>query len=941
MSREAREPASGQESVPDDAVRIETRRPTPLYRALSRSLLWLEARARSRGPRGVRLTNLAVWLAVAAAGAFLLTGPVINEPRDLEDITSAASEAGDRWIARSFDATFHVERTDDGRMLLHVEERIDAVFPDGVEESGITRTLPSQYEGHDLRPEVTGAEIDGEPAAVTVRREATTAVLRWDAGSVLAGAHEFVVRYTLADVAYRALDPSTGRMQDLLEWDVFGPAWPQGVGSTSATIVVPRDLLDALERTPRAELAWTLLSDATPLTPDSETADTVTYVVDNDQNLPPFAQFWFTFRFADGTFSMPDPAPLYWVLVVGPFVPLLLLGVGLLFALAARALVWNDERGRAWYVAQYSPDPNVPAPVASRIMRQVLTAPLVQAISDAHAGTGRPLALGRAAWRAGRPGDVVPAWRAYLSAPAWREQFRLGLRRVPRGIVRDVFLGAALALALLQLGLVRQLSHQIPLTVYWWPVAIVALTFALALVILFVALSARPLTRAGALAEEHLLGLRLYIEQTQLRERVTLRDELLPYVAMFTAPRRAGRLVWDLLARRGHRDSRADYGLLTVPRLLVRALAVASVAGALVLAFVTPSPSLRERPEDVAYSGDLPGGRGWVVSAVDADARLERTASGAARLTVTETLGLFVEDDRDQLPQLMRQWRDTVAGHDMALDVSSVAVDGEPVPFDVVRRQDMAFLQTQLTDDWAGEHEVEIRYTLADAAAAVQRDGHWREQVLWTALNEGWEWAWSWQEEHTLQRVSATVRMSADLADAVEEGTGWLAGRSGDEIDVTRLPPGHRDGGDVAYRWMMAADPEDDWDVDANEDVGIRLVFAPGTFAGVDQRTWQVWEATRAAPTVLGLTLSTLAAGIAFLGLMLRGGGSERLKRPGMLRDVVRWLPPWFAASAVVVSFWRTIDAVDEDPLLPLLGIPAAIAVALAVWNAFVTRRRS
>src|SRR3546814_10643920 len=160
-------------------------------------------------------------------------------------------------------------------------------------------------------------------------------------------------------------------------------------------------------------------------------------------------------------------------------------------------------------------------------------------------------------------------------------------------------------------------------------------------------------------------------------------------------------------------------------------------------------------------------------------------------------------------------------------------------------------------------------------------------------------------------------------------------------MDVTRLPPGGRDGDDFIYRWVMAAASEGDWDIDANEDVGIRLMFAPGTFTGADQRTWEVWEVTRAAPTVLGLTFSLIAAGAAVLGLMLRGGGSDGLKRPGMLRDVVRWLPPWFAASAVVVFVWRTSDAVGEDVLLPLLGIPAALAVVLAVWNAFVTRSRS
>src|SRR3546814_5219632 len=130
----------------------------------------------------------------------------------------------------------------------------------------------------------------------------------------------------------------------------------------------------------------------------------------------------------------------------------------------------------------------------------------------------------------------------------------------------------------------------------------------------------------------------------------------------------------------------------------------------------------------------------------------------------------------------MRRWRDTVAGQDTALAVSAGTVDGEPVPFDGVRRQGMAFLQTHFTDDWAGEHEVKIRYTLADAATAVQDGGHWREQVLWTALNEGWEWAWSWQGEHTIQRVSATVRVPVDLTNALQERTGWLAGRSADNM---------------------------------------------------------------------------------------------------------------------------------------------------------------
>src|SRR5690606_4447156 len=131
--------------------------------------------------------------------------------------------------------------------------------------------------------------------------------------------------------------------------------------------------------------------------------------------------------------------------------------------------------------------------------------------------------------RAGRLGHVPAAWIHYFGARVWREQFRRTLRRVPHGFVRDSFIGAALALTVLQWGLVRQLSYQLSLSRYWWPIAVLAATVVLAALILTIALTARPLTRRGALAREHLMGLELFVGQTSVAERSSLRDPLLPY----------------------------------------------------------------------------------------------------------------------------------------------------------------------------------------------------------------------------------------------------------------------------------------------------------------------------------------------------------------------------------------------------------------------------
>ncbi|MFG6501729.1 hypothetical protein [Microbacterium sp. P05] len=928
-------------------MRIAPSRQTPLYQALSRWMLRAEARSRARGSRRVRAVVRSIWVAVALVGVFLLFGPVINAPITLEDITSAAEDVDERWIAASFDAAHTVERSADGRLVLRVEETIEAVFPDEVDEQGIERTIASLYEGHDLHPADVSAEVDGQPITVDVSNSPTRTTFALDTGAELDGRHTFVLRYALRDVASSVLDESTGQRRDVLRWDIFGPAWAQGLGGSSLTLTLPTELDAELLQPPFAAVAWAIVGDSERLTPDSETASTVTYVVDNDQRLPPHAEFWFSLDFRDGTFTMPPPSPLYWVLVVGPFLPLLLLGVTLVFSLAARAVAWSDARGRAWFVAQSEPDPDISADLAARLSRSVLTAPLVSAVARYAAApsdaTARA-ALGRSAARAGRWGDLANAWRVYLGGPAWAEQFRRGLRRVPRGVVRDTFIGASLALTVVQWGLVRQLSHQISLSEYWWPWAIVALSAVAGVVVLTIALTARPLTRPGAFAAERLRGVRLFLEQTSAAGRITLRDPLLPYVAMFTPPRAAGETITDLLRQDGHAEVSAGQGFLTAPRLIVRAVAVASLLAMLVVAFTLPSPSERSPEEDVSYSGDLPGGRGWVVSDADLDAHLSRGQDGRAHIEATETLQVLVDGDRLEMPQLMRQYRDRVNGNDLGLAIVSVRLDGEDAPYELRREQGMAFLQTRFLDPWAGEHEIEIRYELADAATAVETADGWRDQVQWTGLNEGWESAWSWQEEGAIERVAAQVSVDAVLDASIEDdASGWLTWyRSSRATDLTPLTGGVAADDEVVRSWELEVEDDGYWSSDANRDVGVRLTFPAGTFDETDRGAWYRAEIARAAPVAVSLVLSALSLVFGAWPLLARSDERRRrFQQGGMRRDLVRWIPGWFAASALVSFVWVTADAVPEDPVLPLVGLPAVAACVVGVISLVRTRQKA
>ncbi|GAA1845035.1 hypothetical protein [Agromyces salentinus] len=967
--------------IPDDALREERPRHTPLWALLSGWLLGLEAWLRSHGGRGLRRGIRVAWGLVALCGVILLVGPVINPPMTLEDITSSASSATDDWIAREFAADYDIARDDEGRLRADVEERITANFPEDVEATGIRRVLASEYQGHSLDPSSITATLDGVPVDAEVSRGPTQVTVTIDGGEPLAGDHVFGLDYRMRDLAYATVDDASGSTVDLLEWDVFGPSWPQALAGLDVAITLPDDLADRLIREPRGSLAWTLVGGGEWLEPEEGgLAGTSTYRLMNDQNIPPHAQAWFTMSFEAGTFEMPPPSPLFIVQSFGPLLPLALLVVALLFALAARAVAWADARGRPWFVARHDPPEVTPS-----IAAQVLGAPRAVELGSALAAIPRRtraspaelararLHAARAARRAGRLGDLPRALTRYWFGADHRRVVADGLRRVPAGFVRDAFLVAPPALVLVQWGLVRQLSHQATLAVVWWPVAFVVASTVIAAVVMWIAWSSRPLTRRGALVKQHLLGIDASADRTQLLDRGPSNDPVLPYAVLAADARSAGRRVALLLdgeigdasAGRGWRTP----GYLSWPRLVVIGGSLLLLPGMIAMIALVPNPYERGI-RYAAFDQDVPGTLWTSVETADIVGELSRSGDGRAQLHVTETLEVAFDDSSGRVPQFADQWRNRVEGQSLDLRVDAVRIDGDDVPFTTEQVRDTLLMHTMLTEVLSGTRDVVVEYTLGSAAVAATGDegGYGRgptvDRVRWAALIENWDLASSWRD-HDSQEFAPTrleFRVADDLY-ALATQAGWIT-RDTDAAEEVRDWPetvvpfgavdetvadlerhGVEETTDSSDGVVIAAIAFEDTEYGVPlavgvDDLGVRLDFPAGTFAGPDEGAWRTWQAISVLPFAATLTLEVLAILIGALGVLAGLARVPVAFRPGVFRDLVVWFAPLATLTAAVGFFWLCGDMVPEHPVLPALGLPLVAAIVAVVAALVLTARR-
>lgn len=483
----------------------------------------------------------------------------------------------DNFTFGDFVGEYTLSKDEEGRSALRVVETFTAEFPDFEQNKGAVRWIPRVYDGHTVSIEIESLTRGGEPEPIydeDVEGDYLTVATGDD--DYLTGDQTYELTYTLRDV--------TKSFDDHQEfyWDTVGNLTQQPFASVTAHVHFEGPVADAFTGDVRC-FEGPKGSD-TPCD-FSQDGNTVTFT--SNGPLGPQENVSMLMRFEAGTFE-PFSEPEYYDTVrsVGPVVAIALPLIGLAWMVALWSKRGRSAKGRGTVIAEYLPPEGMTVLVAEAVLRSGGPALPAQLLDLAVRGNLRILERPGKKKRskpkffieglnldglqpeerklintlgAAKPGTTVDlsdisakkseALRGVAAESNKKLVFEQGYRRkVPRsrGILWYTILAAAVSICLFVL------SVGVGSAPFALCVVIGMLVYAVTLVINY---SMRPLTEKGALAKEHLQGLKTYIrlaEQDRIRvlqspegaERepvdtgdhdslVKLYESVLPYAVLF------------------------------------------------------------------------------------------------------------------------------------------------------------------------------------------------------------------------------------------------------------------------------------------------------------------------------------------------------------------------------------------------------------------------
>ncbi len=261
-------------------------------------------------------------------------------------IPATTSADVNNFSVTDFTATETLSRADP-QGELHVVEHIKVLYTDN--NHGILRAIPDSYKGHSLQLHINSVSSDtSAPSQYTTYDSGNNTVLKiGDPNQTVTGAQEYNIDYTLRNVISFYPD------HDELYWDVNGDQWSQPFDAVKVNLTLPSGVIQ--NRTPvcYAGSFGSTAQSCTITTTDSTVNATTTTALQPNQTLT------YVVGFSTGFFT-----PTTWHDTVSQFIgavleflaPIIIIGSGAAYMWFKRG---RDAKGTGIIVPQYGPPDNL------------------------------------------------------------------------------------------------------------------------------------------------------------------------------------------------------------------------------------------------------------------------------------------------------------------------------------------------------------------------------------------------------------------------------------------------------------------------------------------------------------------------------------------------------------------------------------------------------
>lgn len=574
---------------------------------------------------GSRIAAIATAFIVIGAATFAGVGPLSSvlgsEPTAASATTASATPAVrgiavsstdvgntdvNDFVIDSFDGEYSLGVDSEGRSSLRTKEHIVAVFPDYDQNRGLIRDLVRVYDGHETELQVlsvtdehgTPREFSTEPYG-----DYLSVTIAVPEGSYVHGAQHYLLEYTQRDVTREFADTGANEFY----WDINGTGWAQPFGTVTAKVLLDDTAADAFTGASSCYVGG--FGSNTPC----EISGSGNSFSAQATDLGPEENMTLALGFEQGTFAAAPTPPV-------PFlerVPVLLWGgaASAIAGIATFAIALFRSRssrtGRA-IIAQYEPQEGINAATAAELLharKKGMTATLLDFAvrrnirllhdeeEDRYGVESRtPDGLDPTEkWVYSRLFDGVKGaasvdsgtrvWFTKTStklgdaAASLAQRVTLDLKK--QGLVRPVSAGTiATMIALMVLGLGLPVIHSIVLGNFVLMTVLLAVGINVLIWVILGMVTAvvksKRLTHEGALALDHLRGLKEYIRLAEAdRIRVLqsatgaevdeqfivgVYERLLPYAVLFGFEKE-----WQAELGRYYRESTPDWVTGTDP----------------------------------------------------------------------------------------------------------------------------------------------------------------------------------------------------------------------------------------------------------------------------------------------------------------------------------------------------------------------------------------